>query len=261
MPEIGATLREARMRARLDVSEIEAKTKIRAKYLRALENEEWSLLPGPTFVKSFLRTYAQALNLDARALVEEYRLHQEGPADGAFDPIASTPQRTRRRVPGSRPSRGYMLSVGAVCLVIVALIVLLVTGGSSKNGSASSRGATVKGHGTHSSRHTGTVATGGRAPSQTALVALSLKPSAEVYVCLIGDNGRRLIPGTLLAPGVSTPTYHARRFEITLGNNAVVMYVDGRARTVPASTQAIGYSLTKANGRHLLAAGELPTCR
>ncbi len=41
MPEIGATLREARMRARIDVSEIEAQTKIRAKYLRALENEEW----------------------------------------------------------------------------------------------------------------------------------------------------------------------------------------------------------------------------
>ena len=51
MPEIGATLREARMRARIDVSEIEAQTKIRAKYLRALENEEWDLLPGPTFVQ------------------------------------------------------------------------------------------------------------------------------------------------------------------------------------------------------------------
>ena len=47
------------MRERIDVSEIEATTKIRAKYLRALENEEWDLLPGPTFVKSFLRTYAQ----------------------------------------------------------------------------------------------------------------------------------------------------------------------------------------------------------
>jgi cytoskeleton protein RodZ len=262
MPEIGATLREARMRARLDVSEIEAKTKIRAKYLRALENEEWSLLPGPTFVKSFLRTYAQALNLDGRALVEEYRLHHEGPAEGAFDPIASTPQRPRRRLPESGPSRGYMLSVGAVCAVIVLLIVLLATGGGSSNkGSASSRGATAKSHGTHSGRHAGAGATGGRGASQAAFVGLSLKPSAEVYVCLIGDNGRKLIPGTLLAPGVSTPTYHARRFEITLGNNAVTMYVDGRARTVPASTQAIGYSLTKANGRHLLAASELPTCR
>jgi cytoskeleton protein RodZ len=261
MPEIGATLREARMRARVDVSEIEAKTKIRAKYLRALENEEWSLLPGPTFVKSFLRTYAQALNLDGRALVEEYRLHHEGPADGAFDPIASSSQGPRRRVPVSRPSRGYTLSVAAVCIVIVLLIVLLATGGgSSKNGSGASGGAAAKKHATHSSRH-GAATTGGRSASQAALVALSLKPSAEVYVCLIGDNGRTLIPGTLLAPDVSTPTYRARRFEITLGNNAVTMYVDGRPRTVPASTQAIGYSLTKANGRRLLAAGELPTCK
>ena len=115
------------MRARLDVSEIEAKTKIRAKYLRALENEEWSLLPGPTFVKSFLRTYAQALNLDARALVEEYRLHQEGPADGAFDPIASTPQRTRRRIPASRPSRDSR-SMRTTCCMCATIRVLTIVG-------------------------------------------------------------------------------------------------------------------------------------
>src|SRR3978361_923346 len=63
MPDSGAPLREARMRARIDVSEVEAQTKIRAKYLRALENEEWDLLPGPTYVKTFLRTSADALGL------------------------------------------------------------------------------------------------------------------------------------------------------------------------------------------------------
>ena len=97
MPEIGATLREARMRARIDVSEIEAQTKIRAKYLRALENEEWGLLPGPTFVKSFLRTYAQALGLDGKALVEEYRLQHEHPSEAMLEPIVSTPQSRRAR--------------------------------------------------------------------------------------------------------------------------------------------------------------------
>src|SRR5271165_3471103 len=105
MPEIGDTLREARMRARIDVSEIEAKTKIRAKYLRALENEEWGLLPGPTFVKSFLRTYAQALGLDGKQLVEEYRLHHERPSEAALEPIVSTPQSTRHRPSGGGPSR------------------------------------------------------------------------------------------------------------------------------------------------------------
>src|SRR5215216_6386442 len=65
MPEIGDQLRETRLRNRIDITEVEAATKIRAKYLRALENEEWNLLPGPTFVKTFLRTYADYLRRDA----------------------------------------------------------------------------------------------------------------------------------------------------------------------------------------------------
>jgi len=72
MAEIGVTLREARMRQRIDITDMEVRTKIRAKYLRALENEEWDLLPGPTYVRSFLRTYAEALDLDAKMIVEEY---------------------------------------------------------------------------------------------------------------------------------------------------------------------------------------------
>src|SRR2546421_8403004 len=139
MPEIGQSLREARMRARIDVSEIEGKTKIRAKYLRALENEEWGLLPGPTFVKSFLRTYAQALGLDAKALVEEYRLHHESPGEPQLEPIAPAPRRDRRPGiarggGGGGPSRAYLVLVGFVALLIVLLIVgLLDTGGSSKS--------------------------------------------------------------------------------------------------------------------------------
>src|ERR1700740_1525080 len=104
MPEIGSTLREARMRERIDVSEIEAQTKIRAKYLRALENEEWGLLPGPTFVKSFLRTYAEALDLDGKALVEEYRLSHERRSDALLEPIVSRPDRARGRSAGGRGS-------------------------------------------------------------------------------------------------------------------------------------------------------------
>src|SRR5271170_4455041 len=134
MAEIGETLRDARMRAHIDVSEIEAKTKIRAKYLRALENEEWGLLPGPTFVKSFLRTYAQALGLDGKALVEEYRLNYEHPSEAALEPIVSSPQRTRSRMPGAGrasggPSRGYVATVGGVVVVIVVLIIALIAGG------------------------------------------------------------------------------------------------------------------------------------
>jgi hypothetical protein len=258
MAEIGDTLREARMKARIDVSELEAKTKIRAKYLRALENEEWSLLPGPTFVKSFLRTYAQALGLDGRALVEEYRLHYERPSETPPEPIVARPSRVRMPGPrvggaGGRPSRGYMIALGTVTLLIVVLIVALVTGGggSSKSPSAA---RTAKRHAHHHAPGTGPATR-----PASSIVALSLRATARVYVCLIGDGGRRLLPGAELAAGESTPTFHARHFVITLGNNAVTMLVDGTPRSVPASSQAIGYSITKA-GRRPLAAGELPTC-
>ena len=79
MGEVGDTLRERRMALKVDVHEVEEATKIRAKYLRALENEEFGLLPGPTFVKTFLRTYAELLGLDPHLLVE-----LDGPAPGAL---------------------------------------------------------------------------------------------------------------------------------------------------------------------------------
>lgn len=256
------------MRAHIDVSEIEAQTKIRAKYLRALENEEWGLLPGPTFVKSFLRTYAQALGLDGKALVEEYRLHHEYPSEPMYEPIVSSPQNQHRSRlgPRGRPggggegaSRGYVAAVSAIGLLIVVLVILLLTGGgSSTNTPDSSKVAAT--HHRHGGTAHGTGATGTHRVDTATLVALSLRPSAIVYVCLIGDDGRRLIPGIELQPGETTRTYHARRFDITLGNSSVTMIIDGRERTVPPSSQAIGYSLTKATGRRVLAPGQLPTC-
>ena len=106
MADIGATLREARMRQRIDISEIESETKIRAKYLRALENEEWDLLPGPTYVKSFLRTYAEALGLDGKLLIEEYKLRHERLSDVEMQPIRpprrARDERRRRRVGSGR---------------------------------------------------------------------------------------------------------------------------------------------------------------
>ena len=88
MADIGATLREARLRARIDIGEVETRTKIRAKYLRAIENEEWDLLPGPVYAKSFLRTYGDYLGLDSRMLVDEFRRQYEGPSDHDTRPQA-----------------------------------------------------------------------------------------------------------------------------------------------------------------------------
>src|ERR1044071_10234257 len=72
MFEIGNSLREARLRQHLDFPEIEQATKIRGKYLRALEDEQFEVLPAQTYVKGFLRSYAEYLGLDGQLYVDEY---------------------------------------------------------------------------------------------------------------------------------------------------------------------------------------------
>jgi hypothetical protein len=70
--ELGNSLREARVRAQLDFPQVELATKIRAKYLRALEDEAFEILPSETYVKGFLRSYAEFLGLDGQLYVDEY---------------------------------------------------------------------------------------------------------------------------------------------------------------------------------------------
>lgn len=264
MAEIGATLRETRMRARIDVSEIEAQTKIRAKYLRALENEEWDLLPGTTFVRSFLRTYAQALGLDDKALVDEYRRLYEQPSDLDHQPpvMASRTRRLRPAAVNARPSRGYTIGVATIGLLIVLLIVGLLSqkkGGSpSRLGTSGSRTGVARHHGATSGSSNASNASGG-AYSAGTRVALALKPTAPVWVCLIGDGTRKAIPGVTLEPSYTPVTFHARRFTLTLGNSSVTLYVNGRPESVPTTSTAIGYSITNA-GRRLLSASQQPTC-
>ena len=129
MPEIGDQLREARMRNRIDITEVEAATKIRAKYLRALENEEWDLLPGPTFVKTFLRTYADYLGLDARNLVEEYRSRYERPSGSDLTPFGTNLGGRR-----ARPRRFVVAPWMLVVLGVIALVAVLFVVGKWGSG-------------------------------------------------------------------------------------------------------------------------------
>ncbi len=97
MLEIGNTLREARMRRDLDITDCEAATKIRGKYLRALEEEHFEMLPGPTFVRGFLRTYSDHLGLDGRLVVEQYESQFERPREQTAYEEHLRRNRSRRR--------------------------------------------------------------------------------------------------------------------------------------------------------------------
>ena len=119
MFEIGNSLREARLRQALDFPEIEQATKIRAKYLRALEDEQFDILPGQTYVKGFLRTYAEYLGLDGQLYVDEYNsryIHVD----------EETPLRTRSTSSLGRAGPRFESSVVLVALAGIAVLTLLV---------------------------------------------------------------------------------------------------------------------------------------
>ena len=257
MPEIGATLREARMRARIDISEIEAETKIRAKYLRALENEEWDLLPGPTYVKSFLKSYADALGLDAKRLVEEYKVRHERLSDVELQPISPRPGRERRRAPGPMVPRGAV--VGAV---VVALVVALYALGQGGDDEPATQGNTIEqpasepaGDGTGEEQ----AEPEPERPARPEPVRLQIAASGPVYVCLMGGD-RTLVDGATLSAGDETEVFRSRRFRMVLGNNNVTLRINGQGRSVPASDSAIGLEITPRRGRQPLGEDELPDC-
>jgi cytoskeleton protein RodZ len=256
MPEIGPTLREARMRARIDITEVEQATKIRAKYLRALENEEWNLLPGSTFIKSFLREYADYLGLDARALVEEYKLRYERPSEHELAPISPQLGRDRRGSGpvGPRVAPRWLIVGGVIVLIFAALALVGSLGGDDNSGG----GSTVDGAGGTTARTTA------RPPRTTptarpARASVKLVPTGTVYVCLVDGGGRVLIPGSQFEAGQQVPVYRARTLRMTLGNNAVQVRVNGRPLAVPASSTAIAYEITRAGAR-TLPVDQAPTC-
>ena len=120
MFEIGNSLREARLRQQLDFPELEHETKIRAKYLRALEDERFELLPSHTYIKGFLRSYADSLGLDGQLYVDEYNSRFVIGED-------EVPMRTRR-VPAARrrKSERRESSMVLLSLALIGIFTALV---------------------------------------------------------------------------------------------------------------------------------------
>jgi cytoskeleton protein RodZ len=120
--EIGNSLREARLRQQLDFPEIEQATKIRGKYLRALEDEQFDVLPAQTYVKGFLRSYAEYLGLDGQLYVDEYNSRfVVGEEEAPTRPRRSAPPQPRGVQVQSRVVLLTLLGIAAVtALVIVA---------------------------------------------------------------------------------------------------------------------------------------------
>jgi cytoskeleton protein RodZ len=133
--EIGNSLREARVRQRLEHRDVELATKIRARYIRALEQEEFAILPGDTYIKGFLRTYADYLGLDGQLYVDEYS--SRFASDPRDDRSPERPRRRRTRDRGVE-RRAVLLALLGIAVLTALVIVAWKFGGADTSTSTPS---------------------------------------------------------------------------------------------------------------------------
>lgn len=128
MGEVGARLRDERERRGIGIDEIEAETRIRAKFLLAIEEERFDTLPGPAYVRAFVRDYAEQLGLDPQSLVNELNSRPDLVEDVVVVPprqVADVPLLDRRM-----RTTAIVAAIVLAVLVALAAAYLLSRGGS-----------------------------------------------------------------------------------------------------------------------------------
>ena len=228
MFEIGSSLREARTRQSLELPELESRTKIRAKYLRALEADQFDVLPGHSYVKGFLRTYADSLGLDGQLYVDEYNSRYVPGEDEAQLRTRGAPTpAARRRRRDRRESH-----VVAIALVAIALVAALVIAAWKFGGPEPER---VRGLDTAGA---GTVKTASAARRVTVEVRAA-RGDSFMEVRARDRGGRPLYRGTL-ERGQLQRFLRLRAVYISLGSpDNVVVRVNGNRVAFPNGGEAI----------------------
>jgi hypothetical protein len=221
MFELGTSLREARTRQGLDLPQAELATKIRAKYLRALEEEQFDALPAETYVKGFLRAYADFLGLDGQLYVDEY--DSRFVADAFVD--APARRRTQRQRELSFERRAVLLALVGVTALAALVIVAWKFGGSSPSepsvlpqGTSAPKGLVFSGPGTYVEvRRT---SRGGKLLYQGTLGAgdLTALPGSRFWILLRHPHALRM---TLDGKAVSLPARKTLRVIVTPTSTAL----------------------------------------
>ncbi len=126
MEGIGGILREARQKKGATLDQIEETTKIKKRYLLALEHEEWDRMPGKVYAKGFLRTYARYLGLDEQALGDMFELSVreivKAQSNAAAASAAASPEAPKRRREvdlQNKPKRQLVLILCVVSAVVL----------------------------------------------------------------------------------------------------------------------------------------------
>lgn len=248
-------LREARIRKGLSIRDVEDATKIRVKYLEALEQDDFEVIPGSTYVKAFLRTYATYLKLDADELVDDYgrshavRREETGGVRGEavqYSRSRTVAERERRRT--RRTQRGFAL-IGVLAVAAVVLLAWLGSGiggegaarvseastpsATSPNLGAGGTGTTVSANGTSTTVAPVVVTSG----EDVTMVLTVTENSCWLVVNEDSGSGDQLYAGTLYSGGQMTFD-GSKRYWMRVGNPGVLsVTVNGLEMAFPELTE------------------------
>ena len=226
------------MRQHLDIADVEARTKIRAKYLRALENEEFGMLPGPTFVKTFLRTYAEMLGLDPHVLVEEYRAGFER-EDEMEAPLGPPAVAGRDRRHGPRLGPGSL-----ILLLLVAIVAALVAIGLASDDSGEGDQASAP----ETTRSETEAAPPPPKPARPTRVSLRVTPASPTYICVDRGVGTPVVFENTID---GTETFRGKRLRVNLGKRDVQLRMNGKSVQVTPGPDPVGFAFTPRGSREL----------
>jgi cytoskeletal protein RodZ len=115
--KLGTVLRTAREARFIDLARVERDTKIRVRYLSALERGDYRDLPGSVYTRGFLRNYGLYLGLDPEYLIDLYRLESGIAAERPSMPSPPRPM-------SERQGRPLVVSSGAITATILTILVL-----------------------------------------------------------------------------------------------------------------------------------------
>jgi len=235
--EIGNSLREARYRQQLELSDVELATKIRARYLQALEEENFDALPAQTYVKGFLRTYSDYLGLDGQLYVDEYNSRYAVGEDETREPVvarrSSTVHQRHRRL----ERRGVVVALGGIAIVCAFVIAAF------KFGSGNDNNPPIPNLGTSSTK---TQTPGPRRkkqrkaarPAKIHFSVVATRGNSWMEVRNYSASGKTLYTGTLM-PYNGLP-FVARRLWINFGSPGnVKATVNGRLVTIPGAGRSV----------------------
>lgn len=252
-PDIGPALRAARLRLGIELNDVQQVTKIRTRFLRAMEEDRWEVLPGPAYARGFLATYAHFLGLDHEALVEEYRRLHEPVEEVEPIPEEMLPRRGAAR---RRPMGTSAAVAAAAASALGVAIVLGLTGGEGNDGDRVGRAPDAKGVEAPPATAADTAQRPAREPADLSLWLHSI---GTVWVCLVDDRRRALVNGETLTADETRGPFEARAFQVTFGNGSVEMMVDDEPVEIPELAEPLGYEIT-ARGLSEMDPSERPTC-